>query len=61
MNNAPIFDRNKPKLSTFTVPQKPQPMRDTQQPKPAANAQQQQPKSEQPKPQPNHSQKLTCS
>ena len=45
MNNAPIYDSNKPKPSTFTVPQPPQPMRDKA-------TTQQQPKSEPPKPQP---------
>jgi len=43
--NAPIYDRNKRKPSTFTVPQQAQPMRDKA-------TTQQQPKSEQPKPQP---------
>jgi sRNA-binding regulator protein Hfq len=43
MNN-PIYDRNKRKPSTFTVPQTPQPMRDKV-------TTPQQPKSEQPKPQ----------
>jgi RNA chaperone Hfq len=45
MNNAPIYDRHKPKPSTFTVPQKPERMRDKA-------TTQQQPESEQPKPQP---------
>ena len=43
MNN-PIYDRNKRKPSTFTVPQTPQPLRDKV-------TTRQQPKSEQPKPQ----------
>jgi sRNA-binding regulator protein Hfq len=51
MNNAPIYDRNKRKPSTFTVPQQAQPMRNNQ-PKPTPNAppQQQKPQ-QQPKPQ----------
>jgi hypothetical protein len=43
-NNAPIYDRNKRKPSTFTLSQQAQRMRDKA-------TTQQQPKSEQPKPQ----------